>query len=384
MILVMVLLFSSVSLEADEEKRCKAVVGVVVSQFFPEWLDLHAMDLSAGGFKRLMDNGKLLTADYGYLFSQTGTDHVTLTSGTNPSEHGIICHSWYDRVRMRYCDNVGDSLTPENINVLSLGAYMKMSNEFSRSYAVGMKSEEALMSAGSYANNVMWFDNDSGKIVSSPFYGADPAWLPDFNAKLDCDSILKSGWVSLGKEKQLKNRFINKISSKFSSDFYYDLLHLKNESDSYVVMNVTPFANDIITDLSCEIIRKERIGVDNEPDLLMVNLSSLDYMNRDFPLRSNEFRDMVMRMDRNIEKLFSVLDEKCGKGNYTLFFTVSEAREILPEDYAAYKLKANYFSIYRAVALLKSYLRLVYGDGNWISAYDSGQIYLNKELIAEK
>ena len=36
------------------------------------------------------------------------------------------------------------------------------------------------------------------------------------------------------------------------------------------------------------------------------------------------------------------------------------------------------------MALLKSYLGLVYGPGDWISDYDQGQIYLNRELIEQK
>lgn len=45
------------------------------------------------------------------------------------------------------------------------------------------------------------------------------------------------------------------------------------------------------------------------------------------------------------------------------------------------RVQGGYFSIFKAVALLKSYLNLIYGDGNWVTDYDAGQVYLNRELI---
>ena len=62
----------------------------------------------------------------------------------------------------------------------------------------------------------------------------------------------------------------------------------------------------------------------------------------------------------------------------------SEMRELMPEDLRKIKVNSDYFSIFKAVALLKSYLGLVYGPGDWISDYDQGQIYLNRELIEQK
>ena len=56
----------------------------------------------------------------------------------------------------------------------------------------------------------------------------------------------------------------------------------------------------------------------------------------------------------------------------------------MPEDLRKIKVNSDYFSIFKSVALLKSYLGLVYGPGDWISDYDQGQIYLNRDLIEQK
>lgn len=139
-----------------------------------------------------------------------------------------------------------------------------------------------------------------------------------------------------------------------------------------------------MTDLALELLKTEQLGHDNDADLLALNFSCLDYMNRDYGVYSREFQDVVMRLDRDVEKLLNELDSRVGKGNYTVFLTFSEARELLPEELAKMRLTSGYFSIFKAVALLKSFLNLVYGEGEWILDYDAEQIYLDRQLIEQK
>ena len=140
----------------------------------------------------------------------------------------------------------------------------------------------------------------------------------------------------------------------------------KRKFDTYRILKATPYANTLVTDLALELLKTEQLGHDNDADLLALNFSCLDYMNRDYGVYSREFQDVVMRLDRDVEKLLNELDSRVGKGNYTVFLTFSEARELLPEELAKMRLTSGYFSIFKAVALLKSFLNLVYGEGEWI------------------
>ena len=60
---------------------------------------------------------------------------------------------------------------------------------------------------------------------------------------------------------------------------------------------------------------------------------------------------MLVRLDMDIAALVSKLDARVGKGNYTLFVTFSEMRELMPEDLRKIKVNSDYFSIllYRVV-----------------------------------
>ena len=231
----------------------------------------------------------------------------------------------------------------------------------------------------------IWLSEESGKWISSDYYADSlPGWLQAYNAKMESDFFIRRGWMALGDEdgNATSLRLKNKIG--LGNNFYYDLAQAKRKFDTYRILKATPYANTLVTDLALELLKTEQLGHDNDADLLALNFSCLDYMNRDYGVYSREFQDVVMRLDRDVEKLLNELDSRVGKGNYTVFLTFSEARELLPEELAKMRLTSGYFSIFKAVALLKSFLNLVYGEGEWILDYDAEQIYLDRQLIEQK
>lgn len=76
LIFMCLLLLGSVANAA--ENKTKLVVGITVSNFYPEWLDVYQRELTSGGLRRIMQGSVKLKADYDYLFSQSGTDQATI------------------------------------------------------------------------------------------------------------------------------------------------------------------------------------------------------------------------------------------------------------------------------------------------------------------
>jgi len=376
--------------------KSRLVVGITINHFYPEWLMIYENELLEEGFKRLVLQGKKMMADYNYLYSQTGVDQATIYTGLLPSEHGIIAHQWYDRLRNRRQDNVrseearligeeGEGLTPAWLQAITLGCALKMNDVFSKIYSIGVNGEEAVLSGGSCANMALWLSENTGKWVSSDYYADSlPAWLTAYNATMESDFFIRRGWMSLSDEGA--NAAAMKLKSKvgLANGFYYDLAQAKRKYDTYRILKATPYVNTLVTDLAKVLIKNEQLGADNDADLLALNFSCLDYMNRDFGVYAREFQDVVMRLDRDIAGLLSELDQRVGPGNYTVFLTFSEARELLPEELNKMRLSSDYFSIFKAVALLKSFLNLIYGEGDWVLDYDATQIYLDRALIEKK
>lgn len=146
-------------------------------------------------------------------------------------------------------------------------------------------------------------------------------------------------------------RLKNKVG--IGSSFFYDINQTKKKFDTYRVLKATPYANSIVADMAERLVREEKLGVDNDADLLSVSFSCLDYMNRDFAVYAPEFKDVVIRLDRDIERLLAVLDSQVGRENYTVFLTFSETREILPEELDKMNIGSGYFSIFKAVAFVE-------------------------------
>lgn len=376
------------------ENRPKLIVGITISQFYPEWFTIYESELSAGGFKRIIQEGNHSMADYNYMFSQTGVDQATIYTGLLPSGHGVISHAWFDRLRNKRQSNVLTSdykligeeceqgLSPDWLQALTLGCAMKMNNAFSKVYSIAVNGEEAVLSGGSCANMAFWLSEKNGKWISSDYYADSlPAWVGDYNAQMESDFFIRRGWMSLADEAGNNTALRLKSKVGLANSFFYDLAQAKRKYDTYRILKATPYVNTMVVDFAKELIAAERLGGDNDPDLLTLNFSCLDYMNRDFGIYSREFQDVVVRLDKDMERLLTELDSRVGKGNYTVVLTFSESRELLPDELGKMRLTSGYFSIFKAVALLKSFLNLMYGDGDWILDYDSGQIYLDRALI---
>lgn len=396
-IILICLLFAGMVSNASENKT-KLVVGITVNNFYPEWLSVYRNDLTEGGLRRITQGGEQVVADYNYLFSQTGVDQSTMYTGLLPFEHGIVLHQWYDRLRSRRQSNVvseqypligedkgENGLSPDKLQALTLGCLMKMNNSYTKTFSVSINGEEAVLSGGNCANMALWFSEASGKWISSKYYADSlSGWLKDYNSKMESDFYIRRGWMPLGEETANSTTLRLKNKVGIGNSFYYDINQAKKKFDTYRVLKATPYANTMVVDLADRLIGEEKLGTDNDVDLLALNFSCLDYMNRDFDVYAPEFKDVVIRLDKDVEKLLATLDKQVGKENYTVVLTFAEARELLPEELERMNIASGYFSIFKAVALLKSYLNVVYGEGEWIQDYDAGQIYLNRALVEKK
>ena len=380
------------------QEKPKLVVGVVISHFYPEWLQRYEQSLSEGGFRRLMCEGASLAMNYNYFYTQTGVDHASIYTGMLPSEHGIISRAWYDRLRknrqyavvsQKHTEVGGNrfenasGLSPDPLHTISLGSAMKMNDASSKVFSIAMNGDEAVLSGGNGADLALWFSEKTGKWVSSSYYLPQlPVWLERFNWEVESDFFVSTGWIPLESEVTMVSRARSRLG--LSGGFFYDIARAKKEFNTYRVLKATPHANTLVRSLAERLIVEEHLGQDHVPDLLALNFSCLDYMYRDFTVDSEEARDVFLRLDRDLELLFFHLDGKVGRENYTVFLTFSEMRELLPEDLKKVKMDAHYFNVAQAVALLKSYMGLAYGSGDWIVDFDQGQIYLNRDLVEQK
>ncbi len=379
---VLLIITSFIQINAQTNQQPKLIVSITIDHLRSDYLNKYSHLLSDKGFNKIIQKGAFSSnAKYNYQYSQTGVDHATLFTGTPPSYHGIISHAWFNRLsesteaatydkRYRKLGSIEPSASksPHKLLAPTLGDIMKLNNQNSKVIGIALNNETAIFSAGHAADIAYWLDGDEGKFTSSSYYqGSLFNWVNDFNNINLPNEYLNSSWTPIN----LNNK---------ENNFNYDLKKEKRNLGYHAIKNY-PAGNLLIKDFAIKNIINENLGKDDYCDLLTINFSCLGNNHRNFSPYSSEMIDCLIRLDQNIAELLTFLDQQVGMDNVLLFITASQPANFSPSDFEKQHIPHGHFSTYNAVALLKSYLNITYGTKEWVSGYDSQQIYLNHKLI---
>jgi len=72
-----------------------------------------------------------------------------------------------------------------------------------------------------------------------------------------------------------------------------------------------------------------------------------------------------------------------GKRNILVYFTSSHGISEIPGILESNRIPSGYFKQEQALYLLRSYLKVLYGEGDWIKGYTERQVFLNRTLIED-
>ncbi len=384
----------------------KLVVVLSVDQMRTDYLTRYWNKFQSGGFKRLVNEGAVCNnAQLDLHVQKISTGTATLFTGVYPAAHGIVNDSWYDRLRKKeinctaddYFITVGsDSKEGERsaARLLSptIGDLIKInSRNKSKVFSVAMNDVSAIFSAGHAANGAYWFDNQNGNMISSSYYiDIFPEWVRIFNAKGYAKSFTQYDWTTLlpviSYDESLEDNYIlEKGYYDKWNVFPYNLKKIKEKAGNYKFLKTTPFGNSIIKDFATNLILSEDLGKDEFPDFLAVTFTSMDYENNSFGPASVEMEDTYLRLDQDIASILDFLDQRVGKGNSLVILT-STCSSVYPVDYMKeeFNMPVGTFSPESAVALLKSFLNITYGQGDWIEVIGDQQLYFNRDLLEKK
>ena len=405
-ILIPVYLFSQghTSVSANSPRL---VVGIVIEDMNPDYIDRFWNKFSDSGFQRLYSKG-FICANHHYdnLLQRPSVNMSTLSTGTTPSRHGIINDFWIDRVKKKSINCIADDFyitvgsdskegnrSAMKLMTPTLGDRLKIvSNGKSRIFSIAMNDMSAVLSAGHSADGAYWLDHLTGKMISSSYFMESfPKWAFDYNELKMPDYYIGSSWTTIQNADSYKES-LTELKYKGAgylgkyNTFPYSLKTLKKESGgNYKILKATPFGNTIIKDFAIQMIPKEQLGYDQVPDLLTVVFSSMDYERYSFGPFSIEMEDVYIRMDKDIAELLKYLEDGYGTQNILVYLTgltsISYSSQYLKEKF---RMSAGNFNPEGAVALLKSYLNIKYGEGDWIDLFTNQNVYLNHSLIEKK
>jgi predicted AlkP superfamily pyrophosphatase or phosphodiesterase len=378
------LLLTTLASEAQTVKP-KLVVIVAVDQFRADYLSKFRTDYT-GGFDRMLRRGANFTnARYEHMPTVTAVGHSIISTGAMPAVSGIIGNSWVDRANNNkqvtsVCDLdfkvVGgdtppatsrcsdqDPASPRRLLVSTVGDELKNRDESSRVIGVSLKARSAILPSGHRADGAYWFDDASGNFISSTYYFPDlPQWVKDFNAQ------------------QLPAKYVDRKWDNFATwDF-----HSKNAKRPYDKIPASPWGNELIEALAERAVISERLGQRGHMDLLTVSFSSNDYVGHAVGPDAPEVRDMAIRTDKLLGKLFALLSEKVGLDNVLVVLSADHGVSPTPASQKEHKMPGEYLAADTADTVTQA-LNKKFGEASWIlPGVAENALYFNYVTLKDK
>ncbi|MFO7573775.1 MAG: alkaline phosphatase family protein [Bacteroidales bacterium] len=386
----------------------RLIVGIVVEQLRYDQIERFRDRFGDNGIKRLINEGSYFkNASFEYMLTQSSPGHATISTGAEPSQHGIPSDNWYVPLRDELISSTRDARvnpvggsfesglhSPANLQASTFSDELKMStNQQSKVFGVGINENAAIISTGHSADGVFWFDNGTGTWMSSTYYNDSlPVWVNDFNALNYAESYLSNPWELL-RPREIYSDCLpdtNSFEAGFNSLNYfpYDLRKLRSKvvtgaKNDFSLLRETPFANSLTTSFAIRLIEQENLGRDDVTDFLSICYSATDNIGHRFGPSSVEMGDAILRLDDEIRYLLTYLNDSIGKRNVLIYFTSAHGVSEIPSVLEHNRIPSGYFRHNQAVQLLRSYMNAVYGEGDWVKGYSERQVFLNRTLIED-
>jgi hypothetical protein len=364
--------------QTSPQQQPKLVLLVIIDQFRYDYLARFRSQY-VGGLDKLLTSGAVFeNANLDHYPTVTAIGHATSLSGATPALSGIVGNDWYDRESqkrvlsisddtVKLIGGTGNGASPRRLLVSTIGDQLKIAHPTSAHViGISLKDRSAILPVGHMADAAYWFDTTNGKFVSSTYYFSDlPEWVKSFNEGRPSDKLAGAEWTVAGAAKS------NQLPTGAGPDLYNAIFD-------------SPFGNELLESFAEEAIAGEKLGEHGSTDLLSVSFSSNDALGHAFGPDSPQVRDISIKTDRVLGKLFTCLDRRVGMRNVLVILTADHGVAPLPEDLARWKMPGGRMSSADLFDPIKSALEAKFGAGEWILYTAGTSPYLNLNLIREK
>lgn len=369
----------------------KLLLGIVVEGLDDAGLEQLRDKFGAGGFRMLADSGVYIPfADYGTPLDVTAAT-ATVVSGAQPSLSGIDGTTRFDRSRLLYSHVYADptvsgvhtreSYSPARLRVSTVSDEARIAGSgISTAYAVAATPGQAISLGGHTANAALWLDAATGNWASSGFYRDVPAVIATRNRvapltlRLDTMSWAPSGGAE-----------VFSMLPEHLARYPFRYVFPRSNASRIDMFMASPLMNREVTTVATDLLTNVRIGRSEEG----VDVLNIGYSVTPYPYGRNadkrlEQLDATLRLDHNLAQLFSAVDRTVGLDHTLIYLAGTPARPYSPRDDEKWNIPFGEFSTRRAASLLNMYLIALHGNGDYVSAFRGGRLYLNATTIKDK
>ncbi|MCM1319818.1 MAG: alkaline phosphatase family protein [Muribaculaceae bacterium] len=373
---------------AAASARPKLVVTVVVDQLRTDYLELLAPHMSAGGFSRLQSSGTYLrNVQYAPARLDATSSTAMLMTGATPDRTGVAAaYSWNPatlKLTPTLADNeaIGNFTTkaysPRRMRLSTLTDEVMIDGAgLGQAWAVAIDPQMSVALASHAGTGAVWLDKNSGKWCSSTYYKEMPQAVSDRNYRRPLSaSVDTMQWKPLLPLDQYPGLPAQKR--------YYPFRHTfpSSAKDVYERFAASPKANAEVTSLAVDMLNNLKLGNRGDAiDMLCVGYTVAPFKyvkDGDYRL---ELEDAYLRLDRDLERLLTAVDKSVGLNNAIILLMSTGYYDDATIDDEKYRIPSGTFSSKRAVSLLNAFLTARHGQGNYVSAWHEGTVWLNRSL----
>lgn len=382
----------------------KLVLLLVADQFRADNLTRWGHLLSEGGLKRLMREGARATGRYGQQNTYTGPGHALIATGAYGYLNGITQNKFWNRQAgraesMLYDGNVKilgekelsleDDSSPRNLIGSTVFDELRFANKDAKVVSVSLKARGAIL-LGGHTGNAYWFSDQTGEMTTSTFYMQDlPEWAKRWNAGRLADKLFGKVWDRLLPE----TAYTNIDASPHEADLkglgrvFPHPTNAKQQTPNthyYESVNYTPTGLELQLDFARAAIEGEQLGQRGVLDALAISVSGTDLVGHLFGPYSHEYQDMVLRLDRAVEKLLADLEKKFKPGELIVAFTADHGAAPIPEEAMQKSLLAGRIRKGIVKDTVQKALSQFYSiKGDWVVSLEDPSVYISPKMIGQ-
>lgn len=379
-----------------QQTRPKLIVNIVISQMRYDLLERFDKGFENGGFKRFAMHGTTFTdATYNYAQTNTPSGLATITTGANPSMHGVVSRRWIDYISNRTVSLIDDrnaigidaeagtgKFSPVNLVVPTVGDKLKEEYATSRVITVAADPTSAVVMGGT-SSEVYWLDPKRSSWTTSTYYMSSlPDWVSKYNSLRVGDAFRDKKWSMLHHKEKYANTqasiIMDSSQVKVRRFPLLDLLKKKSYSQQYAPVLNTPDGNTLVKEFVKQVLIYENIGKNETPDILNVCFDSPRFIAEAYGPASIELEDMYYRLDRDLSDLIDYIFIQRKENDVVIMLTADHGSS---DAYDSPKIPRDRFNAEQFIALCEGFMRAQYGEGEWIIDFIDRQLYLNRSHI---
>jgi hypothetical protein len=318
----------------------------------------------------------------------TAPGHVSVHRGAPPLASGIDGNAFWDTARARAIGVVDDpgrlvfgreaegvGASPTRLRVPTLAHALRIATGgAAKIISLSIKARSAILSVGSAADLVLWYDAKLAAFTSSPVWGkALPDWLDRYQQAHPLRELLVP-WTA--ERPDLYQARLGPDAAPGEGDragFGVTFPHrFESTPMPLAALPCTPMLSEYLVALAETAARELHLGEDDVTDLIALSISGTDSAGHIFGPGSWEYWDHLIRADRAVGAWLARLEQR---GPISVLITSDHGVSPLPESLGG---AAGRLIPPRLQQRLEDALAAQFGAGPWLAGVHTPFVYLNE------